>query len=104
MSGAQNGVQNLFDCLHFGIVFVWGDQCEFGHAMILTCILMVIGYSNLFLAVGMGKFESVEIYNENENDEENEEMKKSSIVKLNDNSRDEVEIISSNEEKEKMLN
>ena len=102
MSGAQNGVQNLFDCLHFGIVFVWGDQCEFGHAMILTCILMVIGYSNLFLALGMGKFESVEIYNED--DEENEEMKKSSIVKLNDNSRDEVEIISSNEEKEKMLN
>lgn len=96
----------MFDCLHFGIVFVWGDQCEFGHAMILTCILMVIGYSNLFLAVGMGKFESVQIYNEDENEkeEENEEMmKKSSIVKLNENSRDEVEIISSTEEKEKML-
>lgn len=65
---------------------------------------MVIGYSNLFLAVGMGKFESVQIYNEDENEEENEEMmKKSSIVKLNENSRDEVEIISSTEEKEKML-
>ena len=69
---------------------------------------MVIGYSNLFLAVGMGKFDSVQIYNEDENEkEENEEMmKKSSIVKLNGNSRDEVEIISStekNEEKEKML-
>lgn len=106
VSGAQNGVQNLFDCLHFGIVFVWGDQCEFGHAMILTCILMVIGYSNLFLAVGMGKFESVQVYNDDENEtpEENEEMmKKSSIVKLSENSRDEVEIISSAEEKEKML-
>ena len=66
---------------------------------------MVIGYSNLFLAVGMGKFDSVQIYNEDENEkEENEEMlKKSSIVKLNGNSRDEVEIISSTEEKEKML-
>jgi len=107
ISGAQNGVQNLFDCLHFGIVFVWGDQCEFGHAMILTCILMVIGYSNLFLAAGMGKFENVHIYNEEENDEEtkkmmnDEEKKNSSIVKMN--SRDEVEVISSTEEKEKML-
>ena len=75
--------------------------------MILTCILMVIGYSNLFLAFGMGKFESVQIYNEDEKEDENEEMmKKSSIVKLNENSKDEVEIISStekNEEKEKML-
>ena len=49
ISGAQNGVQNVFDCVHFGIVFVWPTQCHFGHAMILTALMMIGTWGSPFL-------------------------------------------------------
>jgi len=60
ISGAQNGMQNLFDCVHFGIVFVWPTQCHFGHAMILTALMMIGGYFFFFAAVARGTFDKVE--------------------------------------------
>ena len=84
ISGAQNGMQNLFDCVHFGIVFVWPTQCHFGHAMILTGLMMIGteahylywsltllmkhflslnlkgGYFFFFAAVARGTFDKVE--------------------------------------------
>jgi len=57
ISGAQNGVQNLFDCVHFGLVFVFSAQCDFGHAMIITFMMMVFGYGYFFVSVGRGKFD-----------------------------------------------
>ncbi|CAG5107349.1 Oidioi.mRNA.OKI2018_I69.chr1.g3276.t1.cds [Oikopleura dioica] len=44
VSGAQNGIQYVFDCVHYGLIFVWSSQCEYGHGVIVTAILMLIGY------------------------------------------------------------
>ena len=41
VSGAQSAMQNVFDCVHFGIVFVWRDQCSFGNAMLVTAFMMI---------------------------------------------------------------
>lgn len=98
VSGAQNGVQNMFDCVHYGIVFVWGDQCLFGHAMILTCLLMVLGYTNLFISAGVGKFKDIEIYEEDDSLANSIDEKRSIV-----NQNGEISTNLKTDEMEKML-
>ena len=49
-----------FDCIHFGIVFVFPNQCEFGHAIIITATLMGFGYILFFINAATGEFKCVE--------------------------------------------
>ena len=36
-------MQYFFDCVHYGLVFVWSEQCEYGNGVIITAVLMLIG-------------------------------------------------------------
>lgn len=56
VSGAQNGMQYIFDCVHYGLVFVWSEQCEYGNGVIITAFLMLLGYGS-FIQQGLTKQE-----------------------------------------------
>lgn len=45
VAGAQSALQNAFDCVHFGIVFIWSEQCDFGYAIIVTASMMLVSYA-----------------------------------------------------------
>jgi len=36
-------MQYIFDCVHYGLVFVWSEQCEYGNGVIITAFLMLLG-------------------------------------------------------------
>ena len=55
VSGTQSGIQSICDMIHFGIVFLFPSQCEFGHAIILTAGLMGLGYILFFIHAAMGE-------------------------------------------------
>lgn len=60
VSGAQNGVQYFFDCVHYGLVFIWSQQCEYGNGIIFTCFLMFIGYAR-FIHHGINHADSLPV-------------------------------------------
>ena len=54
-------MQYFFDCVHYGLVFVWSEQCEYGNGVIITAFLMLLGRHhsqlyNLLIPVGYGSF------------------------------------------------